>query len=139
VGYSKHHAKVVWEGGEDPRAHRVEVADQVFAGSSAAEFRGDPTKADPEELLVAALSSCHMLWFVAYSRQLKLKIASYEDAAEATLDADDFRFTGAVLHPRVSWEGEDPDADTVADLHRRSHESCFVSNSVNFPVEVDFG
>jgi organic hydroperoxide reductase OsmC/OhrA len=134
VALTTHRARLVWEGGEDPRAHRLELSGQVLAASSAAELRGDPAKADPEELLVAALSSCHMLWFLALARKERLRVASYEDEAEGTLDGE--RFTAAVLRPRVGWEGEAPDAEALADLHHRAHDLCFISNSVNFSVEV---
>jgi organic hydroperoxide reductase OsmC/OhrA len=137
MALSTHRARVVWEGGEDARAHRIELAAPALAASSAAEFGGDATKADPEELLAAALSSCHMLWFLALAREAGLRIASYEDSAEVTLDGD--RFTSAVLRPRVGWGGEGPDAETLADLHRRAHGACFISNSVNFPVKVEPG
>ena len=135
VAVSTHRARLVWEAGEDRRAHRLELADQMLAASSAREFGGDGAKADPEEMLVAALSSCHMLWFMSLAREERLRVASYEDDAEGTLDGH--RFTGAVLRPRVGWEGPAPDADTVADLHHRAHDLCFISNSVNFQVEVD--
>ncbi len=135
MAVSIHRARVVWEGGEDSRAHRIELAGQVLAGSSAPEFGGDGAKADPEELLVAALSSCHMLWFLAYARKDGLRVAAYEDAAEATLDGGSFN--GAKLRPKVGWAGEEPSAEALADLHHRAHQACFVSNSVNFPVEVE--
>ena len=61
-----HRARVVWEGGrEDLCAHRVELGEQVLPASSMAAIGGDGSKADPEDMLVAALSSCHMLWFCA--------------------------------------------------------------------------
>ncbi len=135
MAVTRFHAELVWEGGEDDRrAHRVELADQVLPSSSAPAFGGDPTKADPEEMLAGALSSCHMLWFLALARKEGLKIAAYEDTAEATLDDD--HFTSATLRPRVEWKGEAPDEQTAAALHHEAHARCFISNSVNFPVEV---
>jgi organic hydroperoxide reductase OsmC/OhrA len=135
VAVTTHRARLVWEGGEDRRAHRLEMGGQVLAASSAPEFHGDGSKADPEEMLVAAISSCHMLWFLALARKEGLQVASYEDEAEGTLEGH--RFTDAVLRPRVGWKGLAPDEDTVADLHHRAHDRCFISNSVNFPVEVE--
>jgi organic hydroperoxide reductase OsmC/OhrA len=133
---SKHHARVVWEGdAEDRRAHRIELANQVLPASSAPEFGGDPSKSNPEELMAAALSSCHMLWFLALAKKEGFKIAAYEDSAEATIEED--RFIGAVLRPSVEWKGEEkPGAEAIAALHSEAHKRCFVSNSVNFPVEV---
>jgi organic hydroperoxide reductase OsmC/OhrA len=135
MAVTTHRARLVWEGGGDRRAHRLELGEQVLAASSAPEFHGDGTKADPEEMLVAAISSCHMLWFLALARKESLRVASYEDDAEGTLDGH--CFSGAVLRPRIGWEGAEPDPDTVAGLHHRAHDLCFISNSVNFPVEVD--
>jgi organic hydroperoxide reductase OsmC/OhrA len=136
VEVTTHRARVVWEGGrEDLRAHRVELGEQVLPGSSMPANGGDESKADPEGLLVAALCSCHMLWFLDFARREKLRVASYEDAAEGTLSGD--RFTDVVLRPRVEWEGEAPDARTAASLHHKAHEACYIANSVNFPVEVE--
>ena len=135
MAITKFHAKLVWEGGEeDRRAHRIELSSQSLPASSAPAFGGDPSKADPEEMLAGALSSCHALWFVALARKDGFKVASYEDSAVAILDDD--RFTSALLRPRVEWKGEGPDADAYAELHRQAHSRCFISNSVNFPVEV---
>lgn len=83
---------------------------------------------------MALLSSCHMLWFLALARAEKIGVESYEDEAEGTMDGT--RFTRVVLRPRVSFESE-IDAERVESLHRRAHERCFISNSVNFPVEVE--
>ena len=87
-------------------------------------------------LLVGALSSCHMLWFLALARKKGFEVASYEDDAEG----DPRR---QALHPATScgrrsrWAGDPPDAEAIDDLHHRSHELCFISNSVEFPVEVE--
>jgi organic hydroperoxide reductase OsmC/OhrA len=134
VSISRHHARVVWEGGEDRRAHRIELAEQRLASSSAPEFGGDTTKSNPEELLAAALSSCHMLWFLALARKEGFEVGAYEDSAEAALEEE--RFSGAILRPRVEWEGDAPDAEALAALHAEAHSRCFVANAVNFPVEV---
>jgi organic hydroperoxide reductase OsmC/OhrA len=137
VAVTKFHAQLVWEGGEeDRRAHRIELSSQSLPASSAPVFGGDPGKADPEEMLAGALSSCHMLWFLALARKEGFKVAGYTDSAEATLDDD--RFTLAVLRPQVEWKGDGPDAEAYAHLHHEAHSRCFISNSVNFPVEVKY-
>jgi organic hydroperoxide reductase OsmC/OhrA len=132
-----HHASVAWEGGEgeDIRAHDVLLGAQTLASSSAIEFGGDDTKSNPEMLLVGALSSCHMLWFLALARKKGFEVASYEDDAEATLDGK--RFTSATLRPRVRWAGDPPPPEGIEQLHDRSHQLCFIANSVNFPVGVE--
>jgi organic hydroperoxide reductase OsmC/OhrA len=135
VAITKFHAKLVWEGGEeDRRAHRIELSSQTLPASSAPAFGGDPSKADPEEMLAGALSSCHMLWFIALAQKEGYKVAAYTDSAEATLDDD--RFTAALLRPHVEWKGEAPDASGYERLHHEAHSRCFISNSVYFPVEV---
>lgn len=132
---STHQTRVVWDAdADDRRAHTVELAGQHLAASSAPEFGGDGDKADPEEMLVAALSSCHMLWFLALARIEGVKVTAYEDDAEGMLDGE--RFTRVVLRPRVTLDDE-PDAELIESLHHGAHERCFIANSVNFPVEVD--
>ncbi|HEX7058729.1 MAG TPA: OsmC family protein [Solirubrobacterales bacterium] len=132
---SIHRARLTWQPDEgDSRAHTIELGSQALAASSAPEYKGDPDKADPEEMLVGSLSSCHMLWFVALAKAKRLGIVSYEDDAEGTLDGT--RFTGVTLRPRVTFD-DGPDEETIRDLHHRAHERCFISNSVNFPVTVE--
>ena len=131
---TEHHAKVVWEGTKDDlRAHRVELSAQTVLGSSMPERGGDVERADPEEMFVASLSSCHMLWFLHLARERRLRVASYEDDAIGLLDGE--RITRVELHPRVVFESE-PDGYAITDLHHAAHERCFLANSVNFPVEV---
>jgi organic hydroperoxide reductase OsmC/OhrA len=137
VAVTIHRAGVSWNGGEgeDVRAHDVLLGAQSLASSSALELGGDETKSNPEMLLVGALSSCHMLWFLGLARKKGFEVASYEDDAEGVLDGK--RFTSAALRPTVRWAGDPPDPDAIEELHRRSHELCFIANSVEFPVEVE--
>jgi organic hydroperoxide reductase OsmC/OhrA len=132
---SLHRARVRWDADRDDlRSHTVELAGQTLAASSAADFGGNPDKADPEEMFVASLSSCHMLWFLALARAERVRVASYEDDPEGTLDGS--RFTRVVLRPRVAFDG-DLDEEQVDSLHHRAHERCFIANSVSCPVEVE--
>jgi organic hydroperoxide reductase OsmC/OhrA len=134
-GTSVHRARVGWDADKgDVRAHTIELAGQRLAASSAPVFGGDPDKADPEEMFVASLSSCHMLWFISLARVERLRVTAYEDEAEGTMDAT--RFTGVVLRPRVSFE-DDPGAERVMGLHHRAHERCFIANSVSCTVTVE--
>lgn len=133
---SIHRARVSWDADRDDlRAHTVELAGQRLAASSAVEFGGDPDKADPEEMFVASLSSCHMLWFLALARAERLRVTSYEDEPEGLMD--DKRFVRVLLRPRVTFE-RDPDGEQrLNSLHHRAHERCFIANSVSCPVEVE--
>jgi organic hydroperoxide reductase OsmC/OhrA len=129
-----HHARVVWQGGrEDLRAHTIQLADQTLAGSSSSAFGGDPAKADPEELFVAALSACHMLWLLDFARRARLRVLSYEDSPEGTMN--DKRFVAVVLRPRVEFETK-VSRDVLDHLHRQAHEACFIANSVTCRVTI---
>lgn len=130
-----HRARVSWDRADhDIRAHTVELADQRVAASSAPEFGGSPEKADPEEMFVASLSSCHMLWFLDLARTEGVQVTSYEDEPEGTLNGT--RFTRVVLRPQVAFDADLGD-ERVESLHHRAHERCFIANSVDCPVEVN--
>jgi organic hydroperoxide reductase OsmC/OhrA len=137
VATSIHRAGVAWTGGEgeDVQAHEVLLGAQSLASSSALELGGDDLKSNPEALLIGALASCHMLWFLALARKKGFEIASYEDDADGVLDGK--RLTLATLRPRVRWAGEPPEPEAIEALHHRSHELCFIANSVDFPVTVE--
>jgi organic hydroperoxide reductase OsmC/OhrA len=101
----------------------------------------DAAGVDPEEAFVASLSSCHMLFFLDFARRQGFAIDEYVDAAEGVLEkrADGkMAMTRVTLHPRVTWSGEAPDEATVADLHHRAHEACFIANSVTTEVRVGY-
>jgi organic hydroperoxide reductase OsmC/OhrA len=136
---SIHRAGVSWNGGEgeDVRAHEVLLGAQSLPSSSALEFGGDDSKSNPEALLVGALSSCHMLWFLALARKKGFEVASYEDDADGVLDGK--RFTSVTLRPLVRWAGDPPAPEAIEALHHRAHQLCFIANSVDFPVEVEPG
>jgi len=98
---SVHHARVAWAPSrDDRRAHTIDLANQRLAASGAAVLCGDPDKADPEEMFVASLSSCHMLWFLSLARAVRLTVTAYEDEPEGTMDGA--RFTRVVLRPKVA-------------------------------------
>jgi organic hydroperoxide reductase OsmC/OhrA len=101
---------------------------------------GNPAGIDPEEAFVASLSSCHMLFFVDFARRAGLVVNSYVDEAEGVLEKrGDGRMamTRVTLRPRIGWGGEAPDNATLADLHHRAHEACFIANSVTTEVTVE--
>jgi len=96
---------------------------------------------DPEEAFVASLSSCHMLFFIDFARRAGLVLDGYTDEAEGVLEkrADGkMAMTRVTLRPRIQWgDGQTPDGATIADLHHRAHEACFIANSVNTEVTVE--
>lgn len=96
---------------------------------------------DPEEAFVASLSSCHMLFFLDFARRQGLVIDNYVDEAEGVMEKGTdgkFRMTHVTLWPHVTWGGETPDEATLADLHHRAHEACFIANSVTTEVKVEY-
>lgn len=104
--------------------------------SSDPSFRGDKTKYNPEEMLVASLSSCHMLWFLHLCADAGLVVTAYTDKATGTMTetADGGgHFTEVVLHPLVTVADEAM-VEKANALHKKAHELCFIAKSVNFPV-----
>ena len=96
---------------------------------------------DPEEGLIASISSCHMLFFLDYARRAGFVIRSYVDEGEGVLEkrADGkIAVTRVTLRPKIEWAGDkQPTAEDIAQLHHRSHEDCFIANSVNCEVTVE--
>jgi len=95
---------------------------------------------DPEEMLVAALSSCHMLSFLHVARLAGFAVAAYRDHAEGLIEEiapGRQAVTKVVLHPRIEWAGPAPDKEKLEHLHHRAHEICFIANSVTTRVTVE--
>jgi organic hydroperoxide reductase OsmC/OhrA len=104
-------------------------------GSADPHFRGDPTLNNPEELLVVALSTCHLLSYLAECARSGVQVVAYEDSAHGTMAVQHgkLRFTDVLLRPRVLIaSGSDP--QKAIELHEWAHEECFIASSVNFPV-----
>ncbi|OZM80363.1 OsmC family protein [Pseudonocardia sp. MH-G8] len=104
-------------------------------GSSDPAFRGDASRWNPEQLLVASLSECHMLWYLHLCADAGAVVTNYTDDARGTMAEDGAggRFTEVTLAPRVTV-AESRMVDTALALHEAAHERCFIANSVNFPV-----
>ena len=99
----------------------------------------DEAAVDPEEAFIAALSSCHMLFFLDFSRRAGFVVDDYVDEAEGVMEKrTDGRIamTRVTLRPRITWGGDAPDEAAIADLHHRAHEACFIANSVTTEVTV---
>ena len=99
----------------------------------------DPAGVDPEEMLVAATASCHMLWFLHLARDAGFDVASYRDEAAGRMGRLDGRIgvTRIVLRPRIEFAGAGPDAEALARLHHEAHERCFIANSLKSEVIVE--
>lgn len=121
------------------REYRSEIAGKpALSGSADPAFMGDPALHNPEDLLVASLAACHMLWYLHLCAVKGVVITAYEDRAEGVMVAEprNGRFTEVVLHPTVTVTPESDQA-LAASLHERAHAECFVANSVNFPVRCE--
>lgn len=122
------------------RTHTVAFGGgQELLGSAAPDYKGDATKANPEEMLAASLAACHMLTFLAIAARSRLVVDTYEDDAEATLGknaAGKLAVTKVVLRPRVTFAGTAPTAEKLRELHEKAHANCFIANSVSCEVVV---
>lgn len=147
---SDHHAEIAWKRTSADftydtynRGHemRFKHGAIVLPASSAPAFKGDADRVDPEEVLVAALSSCHMLTFLAICARKRLTVDAYDDDASGVLGKDGegkFRLAKVVLRPLVRFgTGTDVSAEQLAELHHLSHEDCFIARSVNTDVRVE--
>jgi len=146
---SEHHASVVWHRTSADftydtynRAHEVRYKSGaiVVPSSSAPTFKGDADRVDPEEAFVASLSSCHMLTFLAICARKRITVESYEDDAVGLLEKDGGKLwmTRVTLKPRVRFaSGTEVDAAKLAEIHHKSHEECFIANSVKTDVTVE--
>lgn len=119
------------------RDHVIRIAGKPdLFGSSDPTFRGDPSRHNPEDMLVAALSACHMMSYLHVCAINGVVVTAYIDNATGTMETlpdGSGRFLEVALHPEVTVR----DADMAAkaeELHHRAHELCFIANSVNFPV-----
>jgi organic hydroperoxide reductase OsmC/OhrA len=123
--------------GDYARDHVIRIEGKpVLRGSSDPAFRGDPTRHNPEDLLIASLSSCHMLWYLHLCAEAGLVVERYRDQAVGLLElsgAGGGRFRDVLLQPRVRFRPP-VDLTLAKTLHARAHALCFIASSMNFPV-----
>jgi organic hydroperoxide reductase OsmC/OhrA len=152
---SEHRARVSWRLAEDGEAF---LAGRYSRGHTlrfdeGLEVSGSPSPSvvpapwsqtaalDPEAAFTAALSACHMLWFLDLAKQDGLVVTSYVDEAVGTLgrvSRGRMAMTRVVLRPRIAFAGDKaPTTAEIADLHHRAHELCFIANSVTTQVTVE--
>jgi organic hydroperoxide reductase OsmC/OhrA len=147
---SRHVASVSWRAEGDFRAgkysrrHRIgfDGGATLLASASPdvvpAPF-SDPTGADPEELLVAALASCHMLWFLDLAHRAGLDVAAYRDEAVGEMGRAGpgrMAVTRITLNPEIVYAGEPPDPAQAEALHDAAHQRCFIANTLNCEIVV---
>jgi organic hydroperoxide reductase OsmC/OhrA len=141
-------ATVTWTGNRGQGTIRKSYAPDLVVSadgkpdipaSTAPAFGGDPARYDPEELFIASLSSCHMLWYLHLAAVAGVVVTAYRDRADGKLAMEkdgSGRFTEVVLRPEVTISAES-DAAQAAALHDEAHRLCFTAASVNFPVHAE--
>lgn len=138
--------RVLWTGnrGEGTKSYRsyyrtwdIAVPGKpVIACSNDPLLGGDPTLMNPEDLLLSALSACHMLWYLHLASVAKITVLGYEDAPIGVGEASPNgagRFVSATLRPRITL-AEGTDATAANAIHSEIHTYCFIARSVNFPI-----
>ncbi len=139
---SEHKAFIRWQADSDDFAYTAysrthhwifEGGSEIMA-SAAPQYRGNIAYVNPEEALVAALSSCHMLTFLAIASRKKITVKAYEDHASGVMEKNDrgkLAVTRVYLRPKIQFaENHTPDKETLDEMHHQSHEECFIANSV---------
>lgn len=126
------------------RSHTILIPNKPpILGSSDPSFRGDRTKYNPEDLFVASLSSCHMLWYLHLCTEASIVVTDYQDNPVGTMVETangSGHFTEVILNPIVAIANSDPplldetNRHRAEQLHETAHQFCFLANSVNFPV-----
>ncbi len=143
----RYSVRVTWTGNEGEgtafyrtysRSHRIDGDGKAtIEGSADPNFRGDRTRWNPEELLLASLSACHKLWYLGLCAEAGVTVEAYEDEAEGTMVEEPGgagQFTSVILRPRVTLRAGSDHIQAEA-LHARAHSMCFIARSVNFPVQ----
>ncbi|MBL8225570.1 MAG: OsmC family protein [Chromatiales bacterium] len=147
---TEHHAAIRWENPGTTLAHDSFSRDHrwilkdgrvTVPASAAPSFRGSDGAVDPEEALVAALASCHMLTFLAIAAKRRLVVTGYADDAVGVLEPDAagrLAITRVTLRPVVTFGPDStPGPAELAKLHAKAHEHCFIANSVRATVVVE--
>jgi organic hydroperoxide reductase OsmC/OhrA len=127
--YSRAHAWIFDGGVTVPASSSPHVVREPYT---------DPNAVDPEEAYVAALASCHMLWFLSIAASRGFRVDHYADAAIGTMERNErgkLAITRVVLRPDVVFSGERcPSADDIMAMHHEAHDECFIANSVRTEV-----
>jgi organic hydroperoxide reductase OsmC/OhrA len=144
----EHHYKahLIWDGNNGDgttnyatygRQHRIVIEGKPeLAVTADVAFRGEADKHNPEDLFLAAISSCHMLSYLALCAKYKINVLAYEDVATGMMKEDGKgggRFVEVVLHPVVTIADAEQ-VERATKLHERAHETCFIANSCSVPI-----
>jgi organic hydroperoxide reductase OsmC/OhrA len=144
----EHRATVSWQRTSETftyetynRAHEWTFHSVTVPASAAPDYRGDPSRVNPEEAFVASLSSCHMLTFLAICTKRKFSLDAYRDEAVGYVEKNEqgrLAVTRVVLRPQITWsKGVTVPAADLDKMHHQAHENCFIANSVKTTVIVE--
>lgn len=145
---SEHVVDVSWSRGEHEFTYQTYNRDHEWRfdggvtvpGSANPAYLGNPGPVDPEEAFVASLSSCHMLTFLAIAARKRIVVDSYDDHAVGVMAKNErgrIAVTHVTLHPKITFAGPTPDAETLERIHHLAHEECFIANSVTTEITVE--
>lgn len=142
-------ARVIWTGNRGTGTSAYKAYDrtwdmaltgkEVVHCSNDPMLGGDPTKYNPEDLLISALSSCHMLWYLHLCSVAGVTVLDYQDDAVGIGESEPSgkgRFVEAILRPTITITADSNKDEAIA-IHDRIHEFCFIARSVNFPVRYE--
>ena len=148
-----HTATVIWERGDAPFVDRRYSRRHLIRFDGGAEVPGssspgvvkpplsDPSAVDPEELFVASLAACHMLWFLDIVARKGFRVDRYQDDAEGVMEKNaqgKLAITRVTLRPAVQFSGDKvPTREEIGHLHHEAHEECFIASSVKSDVRVE--
>jgi organic hydroperoxide reductase OsmC/OhrA len=143
----QYQSKLIWTGNKGSgtssykayeRSYTINFAGKpLMEGSADPAFRGDPSKYNPEEMLIASLSSCHMLWYLHLCSVAGIRVKEYGDEAKGVmveLENGSGRFEEVVLYISVVIQ-QQQNMQEAAQLHEQANKMCFIANSCNFPVK----
>mgnify|MGYP001818222421 FL=1 len=145
---SEHVTTLSWRRAPSPvaentfdRNHRVKLGVSTsLLASSAPDYKGDPDCVDPEEMLVGALASCHMLTFLAIAEVKGFVVESYDGKATGFLEKGEngrLQITRIALQPVIEFSGDrQPDEEAIERMHAAAHRNCFIANSLKTRIDV---
>ena len=106
--------------------------------TAAPEFLGNPYRLNPEDMLVASLSACHMLTYLAFAANSKVEVLNYVDDASGKLvqNGKIMQFESVTIKPKITIT-KNTDLEKAKSLHKKAHEGCFIANSINFKIHIE--
>ncbi len=144
--HHSYHLTVIWTGNDGvgtrdyrsyQRNHTIRIGGKPeLLCSSDPHFRGDKTRHNPEELFLASIASCHMLWYLHLCAQTGITVVDYKDEATGIMveDADGKgHFKEVILHPVTTISDPAQEGQAIS-LHEAANKFCFIANSCNFPI-----